>query len=204
MGLIGGIGGGKSAAASLLAARGAIVIDADAVGHEVLRRPEVAARVADRFGADVVGPGGEIDRKALGKVVFADASARRDLEAIVHPPMFEEFERVVAEAERRQEAPLVVLDAAILLESGWDLACDMVVFVDAPRRTRLERVFRNRGWTDEQLSAREAAQWPLEQKKARADAILANDGDVSRLESNVDRLMDRLAPAGSPPTTSRP
>ncbi|WP_337176501.1 dephospho-CoA kinase [Paludisphaera sp.] len=192
VGVIGGIGGGKSSAAAALAARGAVVIDADAVGHETLRRPEVARRVAERFGPAVVAADGSIDRRALGRVVFADASARRDLESIVHPPMFEEFGRRIAEARALGEAPLIVLDAAILLEAGWDRACDAVVFVDAPREIRLDRVRRGRGWSDEDLSRREAAQWPLDRKKAGAGHVLVNDGDAARLESEIDRLMPKL------------
>ena len=199
IGLIGGIGGGKSAAASILAGRGAEVVDADAVGHEVLRRPEVARRVAERFGPGAIAADGRVDRRALGRVVFADPAARRDLEAIVHPPMFEEFERRIAAARSRGDAPLVVLDAAILLESGWDRACDAVAFVDTPREARLDRVRRDRGWSDAELTAREAAQWPLERKKARADHVLTNDGDPARLEAEVDRLLMKLAPAEPAP-----
>lgn len=199
IGLIGGIGGGKSAAASILAARGAEVVDADAVGHEVLRRPEVARRVAERFGPGVVAADGQVDRRALGRVVFADPAARRDLEAIVHPPMFEELTGRIAAARSRGDAPLIVLDAAVLLEAGWDRACDAVVFVDAPRGARLDRVRRGRGWSDEELAAREAAQWPLDRKEARADRVLANDGDPARLEAEVDRLLMTLAPAGAAP-----
>jgi dephospho-CoA kinase len=198
IGLIGGIGGGKSAAAAALAARGAVVIDADAVGHETLRRPEIARRVAERFGPEIISADGGIDRGALGRIVFADPSARRDLEAIVHPPMFEEFGRRIAEARDRGEAPLIVLDAAILLESGWDRACDAVVFVDAPREVRLDRVRRGRGWSDEVLTRREAAQWPLDRKKARAHHVLPNDGDLALLEAGIDRLLPELAAAPAP------
>jgi len=189
IGLTGTVGAGKSAVAAKLGARGAVVIDADAVGHETLRRPEVAAQVEARFGTGVLDAEGAVDRRALGRVVFADPSARRDLETLVHPPMFEAFERAIADAERG-DAPFVVLDAAILLETGWDRACDLVVFVDAPRPLRLERVGTSRGWTDEQLRARESAQWPGERKKSRADYVLLNDGSSTALDEAVDRLVD--------------
>ncbi|WP_165245728.1 dephospho-CoA kinase [Paludisphaera soli] len=192
VGLIGGVGGGKSTVAALLAGRGAAVIDADAVGHAVLKRPEIASRVVDRFGPEVLGADGAVDRRSLGRLVFADPAARVDLEALVHPPMFQEFARAIAEAERGCEARFVVLDAAILLESGWDGACDLVAFVDSPRATRLERVRASRGWTEEELAAREAAQWPIDRKKARADYVLKNEGDAEGLEADVDRFVDWL------------
>ena len=196
IGLTGTVGAGKSAVAARLADRGAVVIDADAVGHETLRRPEVAAQVGARFGSGVLDAEGAVDRRALGRLVFADPCARRDLEALVHPPMFEAFERAIADAVRG-EARFVVLDAAILLETGWDRACDLVVFVDAPRPMRLERVGASRGWTDEQLRARESAQWTGERKKSRSDYVLLNDGSPSRLDQEVDRLLawagERLA-----------
>ena len=112
------------------------MIDADAVGHAVLERPEVRDRLVARFGAGIVaseGLGSKVDRRALGRIVFASDEARRDLEAIVHPLMIEEFERTIAEAERGRTATAVVLDAAVLLEAGWDHECDRVVYVDAPR-----------------------------------------------------------------------
>ncbi|WP_165075703.1 dephospho-CoA kinase [Paludisphaera rhizosphaerae] len=189
IGLTGAVGGGKSAAAALLRERGAVVIDADAVGHEVLRRPEIAQRLADRFGSGILTADQTVDRRALGRIVFADPAGRRDLEAVVHPPMFEEFQRIVAESERCGEGPMIVLDAAILLESGWDHACDLVVFVDAPKEVRLDRVRRSRGWSAEELDAREAAQWPVERKKARADRVLVNDDDLAKLTLSVDRLI---------------
>ncbi|AMV39316.1 dephospho-CoA kinase [Planctomyces sp. SH-PL62] len=209
VGLTGGVGGGKSAAAALLESRGAVVIDADSVGHEVLRHAEIAAQVVDRFGPRILGADQAIDRRALGRIVFDDPTARRDLEALLHPTMFEEFARTIGDAQRRADARLVVLDAAILLESNWDRACDLVVFVEAPRETRLARVQATRGWTADELDAREAAQWPVERKKSRADYVLVNDEDASCLESKVDRfvawLEDESRCAGRPlpaPTSS--
>ena len=197
IGLIGGIGGGKSAAAALLADRGAVVIDADAVGHEVLERPAVRERLVARFGPGVVASDGagpaKVDRRALGRIVFASESARRDLEAIVHPLMIEEFERTIAEARRSRSATAVVLDAAVLLEADWDRRCDLVVYVDAPRDERLERVLRTRGWTPADLEAREAAQLPLEEKRRRADYVLPNVAGPAELAVEVDRFCAWLA-----------
>lgn len=189
LGLIGGIGGGKSQVAALLGARGAFVIDADAVGHEVLELPEVRQQVVARFGSRAWKPSedeGRVDRRVLGALVFADSAALRDLEAILHPRMRRRFEQTILREVGQGLARAVVLDAAILLEAGWDDLCDLVVYVDTPRAVRLERVSRQRGWTEETLRSREAAQWPCETKRSRADVVIANEGDLQRLELDVE------------------
>jgi dephospho-CoA kinase len=199
LGLIGGIGGGKSYVASLMSARGAAVIDADAVGHELLGDPEIRARIVACFGDGVLeGPRDDgdltrrIDRRALGKIVFAEPSARRALEAILHPLMRARFLGEIDRLVKRGEVGLVVLDAAILLEAGWDELCDRVVFVDAPRSERLRRVRESRGWSEETLEARERSQWPDDERRRRSDGLIANDSSRDRLSQEVDRLISRL------------
>ena len=195
IGLTGAIGGGKSQVAALLDKRGAVVIDADRVGHEVLEHPEVRRQVIERFGAGVVEHGpdaaatlGPINRQALGSLVFAARPALDDLEAIVHPQMRQQFEAIIDRESVRGHAPAVVLDAAILLEAGWDKLCDLLVFVDASQPLRLQRVAHGRGWTAQALQAREAAQWPRERKLSRADIVIHNDSSLETLDQNVDRL----------------
>lgn len=195
IGLTGEIGGGKSAVASLLAERGALVIDADVAGHETLRRPDVRARLVERFGSGVLTTkDGEpqIDRRELGALVFADSEALRDLEAIVHPIMAERFRRQIAEARRSPGAGPIVIDAAVLFEAGWDGLCDCVLYVEAPRAARLERVAR-RGWSAADLKAREAAQWSGEAKAGRADYVLSNAGSLDDLGAAVDRFLAWLS-----------
>jgi len=195
IGLTGGIGGGKSAVAALLAERGAVVIDADVAGHEALQRPDVRERLVERFGSRILADetdGPRIDRRALGRIVFSDPSALRDLEAIVHPVMVERFQAEIAAARARPDVSLVVIDAAILLEAGWNALCDLIVFVDAPRAARLERVG-SRGWSDAEFQAREAAQWSPETKANRADYVLPNAGGLDELGVAVDRFLDWLS-----------
>ena len=205
LGLIGGIGGGKSSVARRLAGRGAAVIDADAVGHELLEDPAIRDRVVERFGAGVVesarpGESGSprISRRALGAIVFHEAGARRDLESILHPAMRDRFLHTIRGLAREGGRPCIVLDAAVLLEAGWDDLCDRIAFVDAPRAVRLQRVGESRGWSEEALAARERSQWPLEEKRRRADWIIANDGTPARLEREADRLLGRLGADPSP------
>jgi dephospho-CoA kinase len=198
IGLVGEIGAGKSQVAALLAARGALVLDADAIGHTLLTQRPVREPVVARFGPGILqtpetaGAEPMIDRRLLGKIVFSDPAARRDLEAIVHPRMRRTFEKAIARAERLKRVPAVVLDAAILFEVGWDNLCDKVLFVQAPRDLRLSRVAAQRGWTEETLRAREDSQWPAERKRGRADAVVTNDSDLTHLAGEVDRLWPSL------------
>lgn len=208
LGLIGEIGGGKSRAAAMLAERGAFVIDADAVGHAVLRRRGVRDRLVARFGARILdrSPAGAaappIDRRALGAIVFDDPEARRDLEALVHPRMRRTFERAIRRAERRGRARAVALDAAILLEAGWDDLCDRVLFVEAPRDQRLARLAAQRGWSEAVLAARERAQWPADAKRRRADAVLSNASGLGQLEEAIQHLWSTLSPPSTRPDPS--
>jgi dephospho-CoA kinase len=206
IGLIGGIGAGKSRVAALLAESGAKLIDADVVGHALLDQRPVRDEVVARFGPDVLDRAGadagappRIDRRALGAIVFADPAALRRLEAILHPRMRRTFERAIAREARRGQGPgCVVLDAAILLEAGWDALCDRIVFVDAPREVRLARLAEARGWTAAMLADREAAQWPLDRKRARADVVVVNDDGIEPLAEQVRRLAAPFLPPAGP------
>ncbi|MGO9467771.1 MAG: dephospho-CoA kinase [Isosphaeraceae bacterium] len=204
IGLIGGIGSGKSAVAAILAARGGVVIDADSVGHELLTDPEVRDQIVARFGDSILdrkvcggSSGPRIDRAALGAIVFADPAKRGELEAIVHPRMRDRFRCEIERLTRRGGARVIVLDAAILLEAGWDELCDRVVFVDAPRSVRHERVVKQRGWSARALESREAAQWPCDVKRGRADTVLVNDSGMDSLNREVGRLEGLLVDSSS-------
>ena len=205
LGLTGGLASGKSAVASLLSERGFAVIDADSVGHEVLEQPAIERKIVDRFGALVLtreglpsDRGPRVDRKALGAIVFADPEARRALEAIVHPLMRARFIEAIEQelSPARSLARPVVLNAAILLEAGWDDLCDLVVFVDAPRSQRMRRAAVDRGWPAEIFDSREAAQWPCDQKRRRAGFVIKNNAGIGSLPREVDRLAATLLEPG--------
>ena len=198
LGLIGGIGSGKSTVASFFAQRGAGVIDADAIGHRVLDLPNVKESLRKRWGDGVFLPNGEPDRKAVAALVFAPTeSENRELAfltALTHPLIQSEIE---AELRRLKGTPLIILDAALLLETEWKTNVDRIVFVDAPRDIRLQRV-RTRGWTEAQFDAREAAQLPLEFKKSKADWIVDNSGTMTKTLGEVERVIhDCLPPQAS-------
>jgi dephospho-CoA kinase len=191
VGLTGGIGSGKSTVAALLEKRGAIVFDADALARAAVE-PGTPGHdaVAERFGANVHAPGGELDREALASIVFADPAARRDLEAIVHP----EVRRLFAEGceAYRDSDQVVVFSAPLLVETGMHTAFEVLIVVSAPVETQVERLLRDRAMAEEQVHARIAAQAPLEEKAAVADVIVDNDGTFDELEAQVDRLWPEL------------
>jgi dephospho-CoA kinase len=189
VGLIGGIGSGKSKVAAVFAARGARVISGDDLAHEALHQPEVKARIAERWGEGVFDEKGNIQRSRLASVVFADPDERRVLENLVHPWIRDRIRRSVDDARRDPAVRLIVLDAAIMLETGWNEICDRLVYVDAPREQRIRRVAGQRGWTPQELEARERAQLPLTEKAARADHAVDNSGSLEHLGQQVDELL---------------
>ena len=192
VGLTGGIGSGKSTVARLLEKRGAVVFDADLLAREAVEpgTPGHAA-VIERFGADVLAPGGELDREALASIVFADPSARRDLEEIVHP----EVRRLFAEGSEayRDTDSIVVFSAPLLVETGMHTAFEILVVVSATVATQIERLMRQRGMSESSIRARIEAQAPLEDKAAVADFLVDNEGTLDELESQVDRLWNDLS-----------
>ncbi len=188
IGVVGGIGVGKSTVAGLLAARGGRLIAADPIAHQALRDPWIREQIVARFGPHVIDAQGEVDRRKLGEIVFADTQARRDLEAWVHPWVRQKVHQIRDHAEHDPEVRFLVLDAAVMLEAGWRDSCDYLIFVDVPRDVQLQRL-RARGWTAEHIAAREKAQWPLAEKARWADAIVRNGGDLEETARQLDDLL---------------
>lgn len=192
IGLVGAIGAGKSTAARLLAEHGAAVVDADVLGHDALEQPDIRQSVMHLWGdrANLLRPDGRIDRRALGRIIFDKSDARRALEAIVFPYIRERAESALTAAQADPAVRFVVLDAAVMLEAGWNEVCDRIVYVDAPRPQRLARVAARSGWSDGELAAREAAQWPAARKMAAADAVVVNDGGPEELGRRLNDLCE--------------
>jgi dephospho-CoA kinase len=148
--------------------------------------------VVERWGEGVLDADGRVDRRKLAAVVFADPAELRALEALLHPYIERRF---VEEVKRAWDegVGLVVLDAAVMLEAGWNSVCDWIVYVHAPRPTRLARLAAHRGWDAAQVAARERSQWPLAEKASRADAALDNSGPPEETQRQVDELLARWA-----------
>ena len=191
IGLTGGIGSGKSTVAALLAARGAVILDADAIARQVVEpgTPALAA-LAERFGADVVRPDGRLDRALLATRAFATAEARRDLDAVTHPAIAEEFLRQVAAAPADA---IVVHDVPLLAESQTLRAGSYagVIVVEAPLAVRLDRLER-RGVARDDAERRIAHQATDEQRRALATWVIDNSGDTDALEAQIDALWAQL------------
>ena len=198
IGLVGGIGAGKSRVAEAFARRGARVVSGDALAHEALRQPEVKEQVVRRWGARMLDDKGEVQRRLLAAVVFADPEELKALEAMVHPWIKTRIRAEVDAARADALVRLIVLDAAVMLEAGWHDVCDRLVFIDAPRDARRRRVAEQRGWKAEDLEAREAAQLPLTAKAAHADHTIDNSASLEHLERQVDELVRRWGRADEP------
>ena len=188
--LTGGIASGKSTVSALLRDLGAVVIDADQLARDVVAPGTSGlAEVVEAFGEEVLADDGSLDRAAVAKLVFADESARRRLEGIIHPRVFEEFVRLEAEAP---EGALVVHDIPLLAESGRTDDFAAVLVVDAPHRTQVERMVRDRGWTEEEAESRIAAQADREKRLAIATHVIENDGTREELEARVREVYAEL------------
>jgi dephospho-CoA kinase len=193
IGLTGGIGSGKSTVAALLAERGAHVIDADRVGHEVYRPgSEGFRRVVEAFGPGVVAADGSIDRRALGARVFADPAALARLNAIVHPLIAADIAARIAAARAAAGAAPVVIEAAVLLEAGWRALVDRLWVVSVSRETAIARVTSTRGLAREEVERRIDAQLPDAERRRAADLVIENDGTPEALRVAVERAWRTL------------
>jgi dephospho-CoA kinase len=186
VGLTGGIGSGKSTVSALLAARGAIIVDADVITRQVQEPGQpVLAAIVDRFGAKVLATDGSLDRAGLASIVFADPAALADLNGIVHPAVGAEILRRV-EAEGHTDH-VVVLDIPLLVEGGRYKTAGLVV-VDTPVDTAVDRLVRYRGMDEADARARVGRQASREQRRAAADRVIDNSGDEASLTRQIDRL----------------
>jgi len=190
VGLTGGIASGKSTVASILVDLGAVLIDGDALAREVVSRGTPGlARVIEEFGADLLTPEGDLDRAALRRIVSADWAARRRLEGITHPLIFERYAELEAAAP---PGALVVHDIPLLAESGRAHTFDEVLVVDVPPELQLDRMIRDRGWTREEAESRIAAQASRADRLAIATHVIDNTGALADLRARVEDLYETL------------
>ncbi len=194
IGLVGGVACGKSHVAGDFQTLGACVLSGDRVGHQVLHIDHVKQALRRRWGDAVVDAEGQLCRSALAKIVFRDRKAMGELaflESVTHPEITRILEARIAEVGKLGCFPFVVLDAAVMIKTGWDKLCDQLVFVEVPRALRVKRG-RLRGLDEAQFSAREAAQTPLAEKKARADFVIDNSGTPQQTFQQVQKVWHSL------------
>lgn len=193
IGLTGGIATGKSTVARMLAARGATVINADALAREVVEPGQPAlAEIRARFGDDVIATDGSLDRAMLASIVFDDVTARRDLERITHPRVRDLMQRRIADA-LAADAELVVADVPLLFETNGEGFYEGVLLVYAPPDVQVARVRQRDGVDEHAARARLAAQMPIDEKRERATWVIDNSGSLAETEEQVARWWDALA-----------
>jgi dephospho-CoA kinase len=205
IGLTGGIGSGKSTVSSMLAERGAVVIDADAIVQE-LQAPgqPVLAAMVERFGPEILDEHGALRRKAVADLVFHDPEALADLGAIVHPAVHEEIERRMAEQAHTDH--VVILDVPLLVESGRSDLAGLIV-VDVDPEVAIARLVAHRGFTEADARARVARQASREERRARADLVIDNAGDLEDLRPQVEAAwawIEGLGAADAPASAASP
>ena len=190
VGLTGGVASGKSTVSAALRELGAVVIDADQLARDVVAKgtPGLEAVVAE-FGEELLTPEGDLDRPAMARLVFHDEAARKRLEGIVHPLVYEKVRELEA---RAPEGALVVHDVPLLAEAGRADGFDAVVVVDVPTEVQVERMVRDRGWTEEDARSRIGAQASREERLAVATYVLDNTGTRDELHAKVEELYRTL------------
>ena len=192
IGFTGGIGSGKGVVSQFLAELGAIIIDADKVGHEALKPDtELWRRVVAAFGKQILTPSGEIDRKKLGEIVFGNPESLSRLNQIMHPQMYDMVKAQI-EDYRRQRAGVVVLEAPLLLEAGWTSLVDEVWVTVAPETTVLRRLSERSGLSQAESLTRIHSQLSLEERVKQADVVINTDCSLDELRARVGRLWERL------------
>jgi dephospho-CoA kinase len=200
-GLTGGLGMGKSTAAQFLRERGAPVVDADELAGQLARPGQPAlAEIQSAFGKDIIAADGQLRRDELARIVFADAAARKRLEEILHPRI---RERWLAQVETWRAAPkrsdggrkenhaLAVVVIPLLFETRAESSFDKIICVACSAPTQRQRLL-SRGWTPEQIQQRNAAQWPVEQKIARADFVVWTEGDLDAHARQLERILKSI------------
>jgi dephospho-CoA kinase len=188
IGLVGQVCSGKSAVAEAFRRHGARVYDADKAVHSIYERPEVIREVEAMFGPEVLNAEGQVDRKALGRIVFDDrVELKRLTSEIIFPRTGVEMQKAI-EDFRKSDAPALLLDAPSLFESGRHDVCDSIVYVAAPLERR-EKWAQKRSWAPGEIARRENMLVDDGEKRRRADAIIENDGTLEKLEQQVGRLM---------------
>lgn len=188
IGLTGGIGCGKSAAAAAFGRHGFRIVSADRLAHEALLAPGVVRALQERWGDEVLLENGLPDRKFIAARVFASPPDRLWLESVIHPVVQQAWQAAVADGSVDW-----VVEIPLLFEKGWEGRFDRTVCVTASRPRQIERV-RERGWTEAELAARESAQMPLADKERRADQVLRNDGTLAELDAAVGKLVAQWRP----------
>ena len=194
VGIVGGVGAGKSSVVRNVKSLRLHFIDADRIGHEQLAVAEIKEQIVKVFGTQVLDSSGSIIRPNLAAKVFGDSpenqQRRQQLNSIVHPAIRSEIRRQINAAP--QDVDAIILDAALLLEAGWADECDAVIFIDTSLEQRQKRVAETRGWSVEELQRREASQLSLEEKRRRSNFCVDNSGKISVAAHQMEQALMKI------------
>ncbi len=200
IGILGGIGSGKSSVVRQVTEFHLQIVDADQIGHDLLGNEAVLRELRTQFDSSVFDAAGEVIRPKLAQVVFGETaehhSALQTLNQILHPAIRRETETQIKQAS--QDVDAIVIDAALLLEAGWADPCDAMVYIDTPESQRIVRVQTNRNWSADELRKREQAQLPLSEKRARADYIVDNSGSIEAAAQQMTEILRQIIAGAAP------
>jgi len=198
IGILGGVGAGKSTVAAEFAKLGCKVIDADRIVHQLLQEEPMKEQIVASFGKNVLNSSGEIDRGGLAKIVFADAGKLAALNGIIHPSVLDRAEELIKRYNREKQVKAIILDMPLLVEVGWDKRCDRLVFVDCRKELRLRRAKKKKSLykTDEEIKIRENFQISLDTKADITDNIIDNNSGLDELARQVTDFFSSIVDNG--------
>ncbi|OQY06854.1 MAG: dephospho-CoA kinase [Planctomycetales bacterium 4572_13] len=192
IGVLGGIGSGKSTVAACFAELGCVVLDADALAHDLLDEPEVVDMLVDRWGGVVLDDAGGVNRRWVGEKVFDSPPELDFLNGLIHPRVLKRFEVVIETYQTDPDVSGIVLDMPLLLEVGWEKRCDFFVFVDCSEDKRRERIAKNARIDTEQLKKRENFQISLDKKKQKAHYMIDNNSEKSDVAEQIAQIFSNI------------
>jgi dephospho-CoA kinase len=195
IGILGGIGSGKSTVAAEFAKLGCKVIDADGIAHELLDEPAVRQKVEGIFGQAVLDSSGKIDREKLAEAAFADDLMLDSLNSIIHPLVLQRAQELIEQFESRNNVKAIVLDMPLLVEVGWHKKCDKLIFVNCEKKLRLKRA-KKMGFNENQVKIRENFQISLDNKASLADNTVENNSDFSAIARQVTEIFSYIVNNG--------
>lgn len=192
IGVVGGIGSGKSTVASIFGDSGCAVIDADAIAHQMLDEPDVKEHIRAAFGPEVF-VDGNVDRERLAEAVFASEGDIDRINAIIHPKVLLEIDKLIEDYNRDSNVRAIVLDVPLLLEIGWERKCDSLIFVECNSENRAKRAIKH-GLSEENLKKREKFQFSLDKKAKVAHYIMHNNSGTKEITNQVTRVLSIIVP----------
>jgi len=192
IGILGGIGSGKSTTAAEFEKLGCGLIDADKIAHQLLDEPDIKKKVTEAFGSSILNKDNKIDRKKLADIVFADRAKLEQLNNIIHPAVLERAEQLIEEFNSRPEIKAIVLDMPLLVEVGWEKRCEKLIFIDCKEQIRAERSKKTHLFDENKLKIRENFQISLDKKQGIAENTIDNNSELSSLKKQVAEIFSNI------------